>query len=295
MWITRKLEFLLEKLNLFRYFVRGIKHKDVLKMYTTIMTIVFFVLIIINLIIIAISTELLKAVKLKKYFTIVRLIRVIVLVEFTVFNFLLSFAKAEYLFQLVLQIITNIVAIIYFIVDLIYISQKTRNYILWLQNIVFNKTSFKDTFEILDAEGVGFKEDKKIENQLLAIVEAGKGKGLCIYVPSRNGGILLKPKVEMNKETLMFYAQKIEVDIDDKEKLRFYKGDIPADVVSEYDYGVTSKIYIWIRDVLLSEKGKTIMLLVFIALFIIILLVFLIFYECSDYELLDYFFSIKIT
>ena len=264
-------------------------------MYTTIMTIVFLVLIIINLIIIAISTDFLKAVKLKKYFTIVRLIRVIVLVEFTVFNFLLSFAKAEYLFQLVLQIITNIVAIIYFIVDLIYFSQKTRNYILWLQNIAFNKTSFKNTFEILDAEGIGFKEEKKIENQLLTLVEAGKGKGLCIYIPSRNGGILLKPKVEMNKETLMFYAQKIEIDIDEKEKLRFYKGNIPADVVSEYDYGVTSKMYIWIRDVLLSEKGKTIMTLVSIALFIIILLIFVIFYGFLDYDLLDYFFNIKIA
>ena len=263
-------------------------------MYTTIITSIFFLLTLIEELAFLAFDGIMKDAKLKNYFLFKKIVRAIFLIEFTVFNFLFSFAKPEYVFQLVFQIIGNIAAIIYFFLDYFYFSQRTRSYVLWMQNLVFNKTPLSKVFDVYDANGVEYKERKKIPQQRYSIVVAGKDKGLCIFIPTSDGGVLLKPIKPMNEETMMFYAQKIEIDFDNKGSLKFWKGDLPIEAIKEFDYGSESKIYLWIKNRLLSEKGKLILTFTFIGLFLIFVFTFIIADQVFHYDLLNEWFTQKI-
>lgn len=232
--------------------------------------------------------------KLKHYILFKRIIRSLVIIEFTLFNFLFSFARPEYVFQLAFQIGGNVIALVYFFLDYFYFSQRTKAYILWMQGIIFNKTPLNKVFEILDANGIEYKERKKFSQQEFSLVEAGKEKGTCILIPSKEGGILLRPIKQMDDSTLMFYAQKLEIDFDKRVSLKFYKGNLPTEAIKEYDYGTVSKVYIWIRDKLLSNKGKTILTFIFYGLLIALITTILIADQVFHYDLINEWFTRKL-
>lgn len=263
-------------------------------MYTTIITSIFFCLVLLEEIVILAVDGIMKDAKLKHFILFKRIIRSLILIEFTLFNFLFSFARPEYVFQLVFQIAGNAVALIYFFLDYFYFSQRTKAYILWMQGIVFNRTPLSKVFEVFDANGIKFKEYKKISQQEFSLVEAGREKGTCILIPSKEGGLLLKPIRKMDDDTLMFYAQKLEIDFDKKGSLKFYKGNLPSEAIKEYDYGTESKIYIWIRDKMFSSKGKTIITFILLGLFMTLIIAFLITDQVFHYDLINDWFMGKL-
>lgn len=263
-------------------------------MYTTFITSLFLIIILAEEIIILAIDGMMKDAKLNHYFTFQKIIRTLVLVEFTVFNFLFSFANPEYVFQLVFQIVANIAALFYFLLDYFYFSQRTRSYVLWMQGIVFNEIPLKKVFKVLDAKGIEYKERKKVPQQEFSLVEAGKDRGLCIFVPSKDGGKLLKPINPIDENTLMFYAQKIEIDLEKEESLRFYKGNLPSEAIKEYDHGTDSKIYLWFRDKLFSEKGRLILTFVFIGILFVFVMALVIFDQVFHFDIINEWFTKKI-
>ena len=218
--------------------------------------------------------EIVKDKGLKKFLNFRKLYRFLLISEFVIFNFIFSFFKPVYVYQLILQIFGNIFALFYFFVDRFYLSEQTRSYLLWMQNKMFRETKLKDIFEFIDADSAKYVQTRKLENQAFSIVDAGKKIGLCIFVNDKNGGTLLKPFKKMDEETLMFYAQKLEIDYEEEKCLKFCEYNLSHEAIRQYDYGKESKIYIWIRDKLFSKKGKTILKI--IGLGLILLLVILI-------------------
>ena len=225
--------------------------------------------------------------RLKHVLLLRKIVKYLILIEFTVFNFLFSFAHPEFVYQLVLQIVGNVIALLYFFFDIFYFSQKTRSYLFWLQNKVFKDTPLEDVFEPFSAEGVEYKEERKMPQQKYAIVNAGKDKGLCILVHTSNGGLLLKPIEAMDRDTLNFYAQNLEVDFESQGDFKYYKGSLPEEAIKEYDRGKEWKIYLWLRDKLFSNKGKTIMVLVGLGLFVVLILICYLLKYHFNYDVLD--------
>ena len=256
-------------------------------MYGTILTSVSLLVVLVEVIAVCIADGILEDSSLKNIIKFKRIIRTVLLVELVVFNFLFSFAKPIIVFQLVLQITMNVISIAYFFVDYFYFSQRTRLYILWLQSKVFDGVSFSKLFKVYESNGIEYKELKKIRQQRFSIVMAGKDKGKCILIPSRDGDLLLKPKIELDEQTLVFYAQKIEIDMEGKESLRFYYGCLPEEAIKEYDFGAESKIYLWIKNRLLSSKGKLISGLIVAGLIMITLFTMIIISEVTGFDFLN--------
>lgn len=241
-------------------------------MYGIILTSVFLIIALIEGTAIVVLINKLSDFSLKLALRIKHIIRAAILIEITVFNFLFSFVDPIIVFQLILQITINVVSLTYFFFDIFYFSQKTRTYLLWLQSEVFGHNSVYDIFRKIKYNGEEFKEKKAMPQQRIYVVNAGSKKGKCIYVPSSDGGFLLKPKVDLDERTLLFYAQKIEMDLEEKRPPLLHKGTLPTEAASEYDFGKESKIYLWIRDKLLSIKGKTIIAFVIIGSIMILCL-----------------------
>lgn len=254
-------------------------------MNSVLITFIFFFAILVEVIVILVVNGVMNDASLKCFLVFRRIIKALILAEFTVFNFLFSLVRAEYVYQLVLQILGNTIALIYFFLDFFYFSQRTRSYLLWMQEIVFDQTPLSKVFKILDAKGIEYEKRKKVPQQEFSIVDAGKGRGLCILIPSKTGGSLLKPIKPMDEQTLMFYAVKIEIDLDKEGSLKFYKGNLPDEAIKEYDYGFQSKIYWWIKNVLLSSKVKTILLIVFSFLAMAAILTFTILSEKGHFDI----------
>lgn len=256
-------------------------------MNSTIITFIFFFVVLIEVIVILIVSGMMQDAKLKGCIVFQRIIRALILIEFTLFNFLFSLIKAEYVYQLVLQILGNTLALVYFFLDFFYFSQRTRSYLLWMQEIVFDQVPLKKVFKVLDAKGIKYENKKKVPQQEFSIVDAGKGRNLCILIPSKSGGYLLKPIKQMDEHTLMFYAIKIEIDLDKEGSLKFYRGNLPDEAIKEYDYGSQSKMYLWIKNVLLSQKVKFILSISLSLIVAAIILVFAILAERGIFNLID--------
>ncbi len=71
----------------------------------------------------------------------------------------------------------------------------------------------------------------------------------------------------MDENTLMFYAQKLEIDLEKEGTLMFHEGNLPIEAIKEYDNGVGTNAYYWLDKHIFSPKGK--MILAFIAIGII--------------------------
>ncbi len=256
-------------------------------MNSTVITLIFFFTILIEVIAILVASGIMNDAKLKSYIIFQRVIRALVLIEFTVFNFLFSLVRAEYVYQLFFQIAGNVIALAYFFLDFFYFSQRTRGYLLWMQGIVFDQVPLIKVFKILDAKDIKYEKRKKVPQQEFSIVDAGRGKGLCILIPSKNGGSLLKPIKPMDEHTLMFYAMKIEIDLDKEGSLKFYKDNLPDEAINEYDYGSEFKVYLWIKNVLLSSKVKYILGMTALLILAAFILVFAILAERGIFSLID--------
>lgn len=227
-------------------------------MFTTIITIIFILTMIIGLYLFFFFDVIFKDYGLKHTLLFNKIARTVAIVSFTVFNFLFSFSKPEYVFQQFFQFIGNSIALEYFFFDFFYLSERKRAYILWMQKIVFKKEKTSEIFETIEASGTEYKKEKKSQNQLFSLVN-DENNCKCIFLSSSKGGLLLRPKIKLSNETLMLYAQKIEIDIDQNKGLLFCNKNLIHEAIQEYDYGNESKIYKFIRDKLLSKKGINIM------------------------------------
>lgn len=264
-------------------------------MYTTVITWLFFGLVLVEEIVYCfLDGTVLADGTLKKYFTFKRIAKIVIISEFTIFNFLFSFSHPEYVFQIVLQILANVFALLYFFVDYFYFTQRTKSYILWLQSVAFKETKISSIFKIYSANGAKYEERRKVPQQEYSIVDAGNKRGLCILVPSRDGGFLLKPNMDMDEDILMFYAQKMEIDFEEDKDLMFCKENPPKELCKEFEYGTPSKIYLWIKNKLLSDKGKTILIFVALGIFLLIILGFLIPSQFFEIDIINDWFMKKL-
>ena len=206
-------------------------------MYTDIVTYSFITIVIIALLsLYGISLIERKRLKYKKSIFIKKSIKTTLLLLLTIYNLLFAFAQIKYVWHLLVIIGSNSLAALFFVVDLLYFSQRKRAYVVWMQKQLFNQTSFDEIFECLDDDGGEYNEEREDPFQKYPIVNLGRTNGYCIRYEEDNNHYFLKPKIILDKDVLNLYAQRIELENKKMKDLNVYNSNnIPTFVCKEYD------------------------------------------------------------
>lgn len=173
-----------------------------------------------------------------------RIVKLIILVEVNALNFSFVFIPVKYAGELFLVVVVNASALLYFLFDLLYLSEKKREYLLWLQQIVFSSNLF-DVFDLVKDDGSKYEEIKTFKKQMCSIIK--KENKLCIQVGNDNNKCFLVPKTQLSKETLALYCQKLELDIEREKDLKVYSSDVDPIALEEYDNLPLPKHYLFIK------------------------------------------------
>lgn len=205
-----------------------------------------------------------------------RIAKIIALVEINVLNLLFVFIPMRLIIDLITVITANLLALFYLVWDLIYLSERKKEYILWLQKIVFSEKQISSVFDIKEDDGGNYVDKKKFRQQRCSIVKQANEKYESIKLEWGPSVYYLVPKHQLSIETLTFYCLKIEFDMEKKEKLRVYSQDINPVAIKEYENGGLSKIYLFIKYKLFSPKGKTIIQFSIVGIFMIVVISILI-------------------
>ena len=223
-----------------------------------------------------------KRFSLKQVLIVRRIARIVILIGVTVFNFLFTFCDIKLVGHLVTMISCNVLALIYFFVDIFYLSAKERRYISWLQNAAFSQCMFDDLFEMKESNGAKYQESRMDEQQRFAIVDTGKDDGKVIFF--RNGGkeYIIKPKIPMDETTLMFHARYFEFEVDEYlNDLRLYPDQIPEFVLKSYDPIPPTKGFLKLEAIIKRPKTKLILFYVFLGVVVALAISLVVLEKCG--------------
>ena len=232
---------------------------------------IFLGLVVVNFIFLVVTFDSLKSESVSTMFKVRRIVEIGLLIELNVLNFSLIFIPQRYLGELILVVLFNLVSLLFFFWDLIYLSQRKREYILWLQSKVFSMCSLKDIFTLKENDGGDYKEIKAYHQQRCSIVKKANESSECIKIGPKDNPCYLIPKKELSRDTLIFCCLKIELDWDNNNKPTMFFENIDPVVIKEYDNEKLPKIYQIIKCKFLRKK--TFRILETVGIFILIILV----------------------
>ena len=195
-----------------------------------------------------------------------RIFKLALLLELNALNFSFVFIPVKYGGELFIVIVSNAAAFFYFVFDLLYFSGRKREYLLWLQEIVFS-SNINDVFDFVEDDGSKYEEVRAFPKQMCSIIK--KENKLCIQVGSGDTKFFLVPRTQLSKETLALYCQKFELESDLKKEHKVYAHDVPPVTLKEYDNSHLTKCYVFFRDKI--EPKKEIILLAVIMIVVLMI------------------------
>ena len=214
-----------------------------------------------------------------------RIAKIVLLVELNALNFSFVFLPIKYAGELFLVILVNASVFFYFLFDLLYLSERKREYLLWLQEIVFSHSDLCDVFDLLDDDGSKYEEIRVFPKQMCSIVK--KEHKLCIQVGSDDKKYFLIPKKELSKETLTLYCQKFELDAEKRKDLKLYPNDVNPVALKEFDNSSLLRSYTFLNKKI-KPKLSMILTIGFIVIMLIIVINILICLEVLHKDPFDW-------
>ena len=152
--------------------------------------------------------------------------------------------------------------------DVFYSQVKKDEYIVELQKQLIRTDAFKDLFEIVEYRNAVYKITKQDEHQIYGIVDT-ENHGICIG--SSREKILYKPKVQLSRKYLQFYARYFEIV---GFEIPIFKNEEEfEEYLSYFQLIKPNKFYYWMKK---HERKIKIGLLVILVLFLLVFIILMI-------------------